>query len=433
MSYTDNPSRPPGIVFPNQGMQTLSSVIHLTAFCFARRTRNLFAWDTWAGMSWPRLCTLLVFADSWLFLFSTGVLIGGAGMSTNFVNCSLGIFACILLYAFSKLMIYCFLIEKVHIVWGGTHQPRLQSKVYWLCLVTMTPFAIILILMLLGRVTYIRPDRACVIGLRPYASLSLLVYDLYINLFLTGMFLWPLFRSRLANPRIRRLAMRTLFAAGAALATSAINITVLTVMHGQQLGWVCLGSCGTDVMMNALVLFWVTDSASSSIENTPATGGAPPANAGGQGLPAAASHQSLAPEDGGAKSATRFAVQQYPDSMYDYMPRSPGTPGSPTVNRGRPMERVVFSKEPRSKRRSGLASKTTSILGKIGEALKSKNEEETRTHQMSVQVTVTTELQEDIMMNDVKYVPSTESVNESIGASAQEAPDVEKGPTPPQA
>lgn len=29
-------------------------------------------------------------------------------------------------------------------------------------------------------------------------------------------------------------------------------------MHGHQLGWLCLGSCGLDVVINALVLFWVT-------------------------------------------------------------------------------------------------------------------------------------------------------------------------------
>jgi hypothetical protein len=36
-------------------------------------------------------------------------------------------------------------------------------------------------------------------------------------------------------------------------------MVVLTVMHGQQLGWVCLGSCGTDVIINALALYFVTN------------------------------------------------------------------------------------------------------------------------------------------------------------------------------
>lgn len=36
-------------------------------------------------------------------------------------------------------------------------------------------------------------------------------------------------------------------AAGVALTTSCVNILILTIMHGQQLAWVCLASCGTDV------------------------------------------------------------------------------------------------------------------------------------------------------------------------------------------
>jgi hypothetical protein len=35
-------------------------------------------------------------------------------------------------------------------------------------------------------------------------------------------------------------------------------LTILTVLHGQELGWICLGSCSTDVVVNAIVLFWLT-------------------------------------------------------------------------------------------------------------------------------------------------------------------------------
>ncbi|KAG9089038.1 hypothetical protein FS749_001669 [Ceratobasidium sp. UAMH 11750] len=40
-------------------------------------------------------------------------------------------------------------------------------------------------------------------------------------------------------------------------------------MHGRQLGWVCLASCGTDVPVNAIVLFWVTSSASNIVWSNP--------------------------------------------------------------------------------------------------------------------------------------------------------------------
>ena len=36
-------------------------------------------------------------------------------------------------------------------------------------------------------------------------------------------------------------------AAGAALATSLVNLIILIALNGRQLGWVCLASCSTDV------------------------------------------------------------------------------------------------------------------------------------------------------------------------------------------
>lgn len=36
------------------------------------------------------------------------------------------------------------------------------------------------------------------------------------------------------------------------------NLAILTVLHGQELAWICLSSCSTDVLVNALVLFWLT-------------------------------------------------------------------------------------------------------------------------------------------------------------------------------
>ncbi|KAG8726636.1 hypothetical protein FRC11_014766 [Ceratobasidium sp. 423] len=206
------------------------------------------------------------------------------------------------------------------------------------------------------------------------------------------MFLWPLFRSRLSNPKIRKMAMRTLVAAFAALTTSTINIAVLTIMHGQQLGWVCLGSCGTDVTVNALVLFWVTDSVSQgSSEVAPAT--VPPGAA-------ILSHRSLAVEEG-AKSPSHI-----PHDQVSTMVRQTGhSTGS-----------VVFGR-PMGRRNKGFMSK-------IGDVFRSRRDDDDRMHQMSVQVTVTTEQQGDIMMDDVEYAHRSGSVNESIGTSAV---DLEKG------
>ena len=163
-------------------------------------------------------------------------------------------------------------------------------------------------------------------------------------------------------------------------------------MHGQQLGWVCLGSCGTDVTVNALVLFWVTDNIGHSTENTPATNGvagAAPGHGGTQVV--AVSNQSLAVDDAMVKSPTRFVLPshagqqaQYSDSLYDYIPhhgdrvaagmRSPGA-----------LSNVVLSKGQQRARSNSRGPKRGSFLGRIGEAFKSKSDDD-RQHQMSVQV-----------------------------------------------
>ena len=72
--------------------------------------------------------------------------------------------------------------------------------------------------------------------------------------------MYPLYRSHKLTTPLRKLAKRTLWAALVALVTSATNVAILMVLHGQELGWVCLISCGTDVTVNALALFFVTGS-----------------------------------------------------------------------------------------------------------------------------------------------------------------------------
>ncbi|KDQ50001.1 hypothetical protein JAAARDRAFT_142595 [Jaapia argillacea MUCL 33604] len=269
------------MMFPSTGMQILSSIIHLLgvsiiAHCLSRRIaiENLTTMDGFRQISWPRLCIILVFLDSWLFVFMGGLLIFGAGVELHPLACSLGVDICIAFYATSKIFIYCFLMEKVYIVWAPPTgvAGRFKSPIYNCCIVAVSMYSVVVAIAVIGATSFFRNDGACVIGLRRYASASLLGYDLFINLFLTSMFLWPLFRYKFANAALRKVASRTLFAALMALSTSTLNILVLTIMHGQQLAWVCLGSCGTDVVLNALVLFWVTGGAGAASDDSAPTG-----------------------------------------------------------------------------------------------------------------------------------------------------------------
>ncbi|KAK0204982.1 hypothetical protein DFS33DRAFT_1258898, partial [Desarmillaria ectypa] len=244
------------LVFPSAGVQLLCSLVFFyrcsnPTHCLSRRTltEDLTTWKFAVRIPWPRLCRLLIFLDSWLFLFSSGVLTFGVGLESHPTICAVAIYICVFFYSTSKLLVYCFLIEKVHLVWSPFRGVRrLQSKVYILCAITVGMYTIDIAVMDIGESVLQEDGHVCIIGRKPFPLIFLLAYDLYITIFLTTLFLWPILRSSVANPRIKMAAIRTLIATAVALSqTSIINMVVLTSLRGHELGWVCLCSCGVDV------------------------------------------------------------------------------------------------------------------------------------------------------------------------------------------
>ncbi|KAF9041104.1 hypothetical protein BDZ89DRAFT_981468 [Hymenopellis radicata] len=256
----------PALIFPSPGMQVLSAFIYFAGIsvishCVSGRlaSEEVLSWNTLKQTTWARLCILLIFLDSWAFLFSSGIVTFGVGLSTNATTCAFGIYICLFFYGTSKLLIYCFLIEKVHVVWSPTaSSKRRHSKIYMIAATVVGAYVAVVCSMIIGRVTFLREhDQACIIGVKRYASIILLTYDAFVNVFLTSLFLYPLIRRNM-TPQIRNVALRTLIAACVALTTSTANIIVLTLMKGHQLGWVCLLSCASDVVFNGLAILWVT-------------------------------------------------------------------------------------------------------------------------------------------------------------------------------
>ncbi|KAL0577794.1 hypothetical protein V5O48_004195 [Marasmius crinis-equi] len=164
------------------------------------------------------------------------MLLGGVlifGLQTTVQACTTAIAICIVFYGSSKVLVYLFLVEKVCLVWSPrvVVSSRLCSPVYLVCKGTM-----------LYRCDYPydpdavhswRDDGTRIIGLKAFSSIPLLTFNLP---FLTE-----------SPPSLAQ-----------------VNIGVLTVQHGRQLDWVCLGSCGTDVVLNAFAVFWVTRGSSDS-------------------------------------------------------------------------------------------------------------------------------------------------------------------------
>lgn len=329
------PERRPAVLFTAHSNQIVSSCGYLLAisvlsYCISHRTPPLGSWKQWTNLTWGHLCVVLVLFDSWLFVFFSGVLVSGIGLSYSHTTCALAVYSCISFYALGKIFIYGFLAEKVYIVWsGGNCTPRFSSPAYRICSVVLLGYIIILVLMILGKNSFIRADGMCVIGLRDFATIPLISYDLFLNVFLTAMFLWPLWRSNLMSHRLRKVATRTLYGACVSLTTSAVNVAILTAMKGQEFGWVCLGSCMTDVTLNAIVFSWVTSRPDSHSGITFDRFSLPTMDVGPLML-ARSDCQERKPEHCGENTQPELPLP-LPASFYDYIPRDqlsgPSSPG----------------------------------------------------------------------------------------------------------
>ncbi|GAA6059162.1 hypothetical protein JCM10212_005507 [Sporobolomyces blumeae] len=274
-----------------QHLRPIVTTLYLAcvAILSALLAKRWLGWTTIKRLPVAKLLVLAVLADSFLFIFASAVIVLGVGTSFSPIACKLGIWWCIILYASSKVLIYSFLAEKLLAVYSvrpDRRIPRWRCLPYVTAMVGLAAWVAVAGAMIAGRIAFIRQhDDACVIGLRLYATVPMLVCDAVVNIYLTAAFVVPIARSKW--DKAQRLAMKSCVAAIAALVTSFANIAVLTIEHGHQLSWVCLGSCGLDVTVNAIILFIVTASPSSSHDSDP-SGRYPPAGptrlAGGPGF-----------------------------------------------------------------------------------------------------------------------------------------------------
>lgn len=330
-------------------LQVFASVIHLVGasvlgYCLSRRTPPLNRWEAWKHLTWGRTCIILVLLDSWIFVLFSGILSTGVGLAGSVMTCHIAILVCIACYGTTKLFIYAFLVEKVYIVWScGNQTPRFKTPVYRICCAVLIGYLVVLILMIFGRRSLLNEDRVCLLGLESFATIPLVAYDLAQNVFFTAMFLWPFWRSHPMSPKLRAIAKRTLYAACGSLTVSAVNYIIMIAMNGEELGWICLISCVTDVTINAILLFWVSSGSSArsgecrdrfslprmdmtaltfpdDIEATTASGSGSPA------VRVAATTTTTTTTSTTLKNASNMSQKsptliKFPHEMFDYIPR----------------------------------------------------------------------------------------------------------------
>ncbi|KAF9916431.1 hypothetical protein BX616_003782 [Lobosporangium transversale] len=117
--------------------------------------------------------------------------------------------------------------------------------------------------MIVFRVSEVKENGHCMIGLLPPASVTLILYDIFISSWLTMLFIRPLMSSTslLQGPskgRLRDVARRTLVGSLISLVLSTANVFTLVLFKGQERGLICLASCTVDVTLNAMSVHWVT-------------------------------------------------------------------------------------------------------------------------------------------------------------------------------
>ncbi|KAF2629989.1 hypothetical protein BU25DRAFT_262511 [Macroventuria anomochaeta] len=243
--------------------QVVSVVLQMSTFgvlciCFTRRTSWLKNWRSIPLAIW---LILLIYIDSTLFVLATSIIVHGLGINSSRGVCEGGILLCLVCYMTTKILIYYFLVERAYIV-RGSRKPRLKTKL-WLfnCVFMMLPYTIFVIMNFVWRITYINEKGVCIIGMQKIAMLPLITFEVIVNIYLTLLFILPLRKlysyRHSTNPKLNRMAFRSLIGSLATLTTSVANLTVLMILRGEP-GWICLMCCNADILFCVLVLHWVT-------------------------------------------------------------------------------------------------------------------------------------------------------------------------------
>ncbi|KAF8943239.1 hypothetical protein BGZ47_005663 [Haplosporangium gracile] len=219
-----------------------------------------------SNINYARGLVISLYIVSWAFTTIAAVLT--STNSGNIISCTLSIFVCLSLYAMSKIIIYLFLIEKVYVVSSVTTLRR-DTTLYRVNILLLTPYTVILVLMILNRVAVLDVNDQCYIGLKPLASITLILYDIFISSWLTILFIRPLMSSTsvLQGPskgKLRQVAQRTLIGSIVALILSSVNVFTLVYFKGYEDSVLCLLSCTLDVTLNACSVHWVTSRARGS-------------------------------------------------------------------------------------------------------------------------------------------------------------------------
>ncbi|KAI9301675.1 hypothetical protein BJ944DRAFT_207268 [Cunninghamella echinulata] len=222
-------------------------------------------------ISYSKWLVILLCISSWAFIVGNNFV--AITNNANRTSCIVGDYICVVLYGISKLIIYVWLVERVWLV-KTEHTTRWKSKTYCFLIFIVIPYIIGYLFFIYYFQIYFTPDGKCYLVLDLITAIFTIAYDSAINLFLTIIFVHSLLKitkhriniHRVSN--LERLAYRSLIASVIALIASITNSLTLAILHSER-GVICFFSCDLDIILNVIVIYWVTTPKSSSTSTTP--------------------------------------------------------------------------------------------------------------------------------------------------------------------
>ncbi|RKK86890.1 hypothetical protein BFJ63_vAg8858 [Fusarium oxysporum f. sp. narcissi] len=204
---------------------SLAACSILAVFLFQRIT----AVRSWSRLPFVAWLVLVIYVDSYGFVFTSAILQQVFGVNSSFNICHGAILLCLICYVTTKILIYVFLVEKAHVIRSSTTRRR-NSKLYLFNMITLLGgYGVVVVLNFIYRIARI-VNGECFIGMKSISMIPLIAFDAVVNVYLTILFLIPLknlysFKNlpkTHANSRLRSVAFRTFVGACCTLTSSIV-------------------------------------------------------------------------------------------------------------------------------------------------------------------------------------------------------------------
>ncbi|KAI5477980.1 hypothetical protein MNV49_005672 [Pseudohyphozyma bogoriensis] len=250
-------------VYPHPVWRPVTALLYIASLVILSSmiTRRMPTWREWREkrVTLVKAAVVLLLVVSLLFVGTAMLLVHGVGLSSSIEACTAAGWTSILLYEPSKGIIVFFLIERVHIITAhGTAMRRRDSKMYIFNITLLAACVSTLILACVYFRAEIREsDYTCVYHNNPKILAWGIAQDLGVNLWLTCLFAYPLYRGQSRSRKVKALAIKSIVVCFMMMLFVFANLMVFLLSNGREVGWVLLAAFSLDIMANAIGLFIV--------------------------------------------------------------------------------------------------------------------------------------------------------------------------------